>query len=88
MRVKVEGVITSIEQKTKGDKKFTELLLAQQGQKEQVQVRLPGHVEKHFSLYEVLEVAGRLMIWTLREGTGNMVMADESDLEALLGVAS
>lgn len=84
MRVKVEGVITSIEQKTKGDKKFTELLLAQQGMKEQVQVRLPGHVEKHFSLYQVLEVAGRLMIWTLREGTGNMVMVDEEEFDKML----
>jgi hypothetical protein len=76
MRVKVEGLITSIEQKTKGDKNFTNLLLAQTGEREQVQVRLLGHVADNYDELERIEFEGRLMTWTQRDGVGSMVMAD------------
>lgn len=76
MNVTVEGLITSVEPRTKNDKKFTELLLAQKGEKEQVTVRLDGHVEKNYELLQPAVFTGRLMIWKLREGIGSMVMAE------------
>ncbi|WP_459595080.1 hypothetical protein [Campylobacter jejuni] len=76
MMVTVEGHITSIENKTKEDKKFTELLLAQKGQKEQITVRLNGHVGDNYELFEVAEFKGRLMTWKQREGVGSMIMAE------------
>lgn len=76
MLVTVEGHITSIENKTKEDKKFTELLLAQKGQKEQITVRLNGHVGENYSLFEIAEFKGRLMTWKQREGVGSMIMAE------------
>lgn len=76
MFVTVEGHITSIEEKTKDDKDYTELMLAQQGQKEQVVIRLRGHKEQDYSLWEIAQFQGRLMFWKLSEGIGSMVMVD------------
>lgn len=73
MNVSVEGVVTSIEQKTKDDKKFTELLLAQKGEKQLIPVRLPGHVENDFSLYQIENFTGSLLTWKTRDGVGFMV---------------
>lgn len=79
MKVTVEGVITSIEQKSKEDKKFTEILLAQKGEKMQVTVRVPGHVEKNYSVFEVADFTGRLMMWKTRDAVGSMIMLDDED---------
>ena len=76
MRVTVEGVVTSIELKKKDDKTSTELLLAQQGQKEQVTVRLHEDQTQMFALWEVNKFEGRLMTWQTRQGVGSMVMVD------------
>ena len=73
MRVSVEGLITSIEEASKDDKKLTNLLLAQKGEKVQVSVRLPGHVAADYSEYEVKQFSGRLNTWTQRDGIGMMV---------------
>lgn len=75
MKIAVEGVVTSIEVKTKGDKPVTELLLAQQGEREQVKVRLEGNRSDDFSLYEVANFVGRLLIWKQRDSVGTMVLA-------------
>lgn len=77
MIVTVEGHITSIEEKTKEEKKMTELLIAQQGQREQIPVRLEGHVAKLFTLFETNKFTGRLMTWKQREGIGTMVLAND-----------
>lgn len=77
MVVTVEGVITSIEQKSKETEgkvnKFTELLLAQKGEKVQIPVRLPGHVEAQYSLFEVANFTGNLLSWKTRDSIGMMV---------------
>lgn len=73
MKVSVEGIITSIEEASKEDKKFTNLLLAQKGEKVQVAVRLPGHVGKDYSEFEIGSFSGRLLAWTQRDGVGMMV---------------
>lgn|GEM_PF-5355830 len=77
MRVSVEGVITSIEESSKEDKKFTNLLLAQKGEKVQVAVRLHGHVAKNYTEFEIGQFSGRLMAWSQREGVGMMVSVPE-----------
>lgn len=81
MVVTVEGVITSIEQRTKETdgkvNKFTELLLAQKGEKVQIPVRLPGHVETLYSLYEVGNFTGNLLSWKTRDSIGMMVSIRE-----------
>lgn len=82
MRVSVEGVITSIEEAskqdpTKGVQKFTNLLLAQKGEKVQVAVRLPGHVAKNYTEFEIGQFSGRLMAWSQRDGVGMMVTVPE-----------
>lgn len=74
MIVSVEGHITSIEEKVKDDKEITELMLAQQGQKEQIVVRLKGLKAENYTLFEIAEFTGRLMTWKQREGIGSMVM--------------
>jgi len=79
MKVTVEGIITSIEQKSKDDKKYTEVLMAQKGEKMQITVRIPGHVEKAYSLFEVAMFTGRLMMWKTRDAVGSMVMLDDED---------
>lgn len=85
MRVTVEGVITSIEQDVKRgsegnpDKKITKLLLAQKGEKQQVEVRLPGHVEKEYDLFHVQAFNGRLLSWKTRDGVGMMVSIAEEE---------
>ncbi|MNJ26033.1 hypothetical protein D3C77_204980 [compost metagenome] len=76
MIVTVEGHVTSIEDRTKDDKEFTELMLAQQGQKEQIVIRLKGHKSENFSMFEIAEFTGRLMTWKQREGIGSMVMVE------------
>ncbi|MNV55671.1 hypothetical protein D3C71_1479110 [compost metagenome] len=76
MVVTVEGHVTSIQEKTKDDKDYTELMLAQQGEKEQIVVRLKKHVADEYSLFEIGNFTGRLMTWKQREGIGSMVMVD------------
>lgn len=79
MRVTVEGVITSIEQKVKEDKKYTELLLAQKGEKMQVPVRVPGHVADQYDLFQVEKFSGSLIAWKTRDGIGMLInVMDES----------
>lgn len=77
MVVMVEGVITSIEKKTKDEKVSTELLLAQKGEKTQVTVRVPGDKVALYDLYEVASFHGRLMQWAGRNGVGSMVMCED-----------
>lgn len=74
MIVTVEGHITSIEEKSKDEKEFTELMLAQPGQKEQIVIRLKGFKADMYSLFEIAKFEGRLMTWKQREGIGSMVM--------------
>lgn len=82
MFVTVEGLITSIEVVKKEDKKFTTLLLAQKGEKEQVSVRLPGDQSKLYTELERNTFSGRLMTWTQGRNNqvGTMIMVpDEED---------
>ncbi|SFT00913.1 hypothetical protein [Paenibacillus sp. 453mf] len=76
MMVTVEGVITSVEEKTKDDKPYTELLLAQKGEKMQVTVRVPGAKSNDYEPFQVETFQGRLMQWATRNGVGSMVMVD------------
>jgi len=78
MVVTVEGVLTSVGVKEKNDKKNTELLLAQAGEKEQVTVRINGDVSKGYEgkLLTNHKFTGRLMMWSQRDGVGSMVVAD------------
>lgn len=78
MQIMVEGVITSIEQKSKDEKKYTELLLAQKGEKVQAKIRIPGHVAQQYSEFEVANFSGRLMTWNTRNGVDMMVMVDDA----------
>lgn len=71
MVVTVEGLITSIEVVKKDDKKYTTLLLAQKGEKEQVTVRLSGDQSNLFTELERNTFTGRLMTWT--QGRNNLV---------------
>lgn len=81
MRVTVEGVITSIDIKKtireNVEKISTELLLAQQGEKEQVTIRLNGDVRSSFKLFIPELFSGRLMTWTTRNGVGSMIMVED-----------
>lgn len=79
MQVMVEGVITSIEQKTKEEKKSTELLLAQKGEKVQVAVRLPGHQAANFEPFQIESFKGRLLQWRTRDGIGSMVVVGDDE---------
>lgn len=79
MQVTVEGVITSIEQKTKDDKKSTELLLAQKGEKVQVSVRLPGHQATNYEPFQIESFKGRLLQWRTRDGVGSMVLVGDDE---------
>lgn len=78
MRVTVEGMLTSVEVKSKENKKSTELLLCQQGEKEQVVVRLEGDLSKGYveKMLTHHVFSGRLMQWQTRNGVGSMVMAE------------
>jgi hypothetical protein len=76
MRVTIEGLITSVEQVTKDNKKFTNLLIMQRGERVQVQARLEGHVADNFEEMERVELKGRLQAWAQRDGIGMMVMAE------------
>lgn len=76
MRLTVEGTVTSIEVKSKNDKTFTELLLAQDGQKEQVTIRLDGDLSANYDRWTMEQFTGRLMTWATRNGVGSMVMVD------------
>lgn len=75
MVVTVEGIITSVEKKEKDGKVFTELLLAQKGEQNQVKVRLDGDQAQHYSEFERNSFMGRLMSWRTRDGVGMMVLA-------------
>lgn len=82
MKLIVEGVITSIEQLSKMGtdnkmKNYTQILLAQDGIKEQVTVRLPDHCADKYCKFEVNTFEGRLMTWTTRNGIGSMVMVND-----------
>lgn len=82
MKVTVEGVITSIEQKakdqgTKDEKKFTEVLLAQKGEKMQTKVRLPGHVGEQYTEFEVAEFTGNLLTWKTRDSVDMMITVED-----------
>lgn len=77
MKITIEGVITSIEEKEKEDKKYTDVLIAQKGEKMQVPVRLQGHVAERFDLYQVEAFTGRLLTWKARDGVGMMVTVDD-----------
>lgn len=77
MLVTVEGIVTSIEEKEKDDKKFTELMIAQKGERIQVLARIPGHVASQYSVFEVVNLNGRLITWKTRDGIGMMLMCDE-----------
>lgn len=77
MRVTIEGLITSVEQVTKDNKKFTNLLIMQRGERVQVQARLEGHVADSYEEMEQVELKGRLQAWSQRDGIGMMVMADK-----------
>ncbi|MFD3274591.1 hypothetical protein ACE3MS_31345 [Paenibacillus dendritiformis] len=75
MVVTVEGIITSVEKKEKDGKVFTELLLAQKGEQNQVKVRLDGDQAQQYSEFERNSFMGRLMSWRTRDGVGMMVLA-------------
>lgn len=75
MVVTVEGLVTSIEKKQKEEKVYTEILLAQKGEQQQVRVRLDGDQTQMFEEFEKATFFGRLMSWRTREGVGMMVMA-------------
>lgn len=78
MKVVVSGLVTSVQYEVKNEKPHTTVLLAQKGQKQQVTVRLPGHVDEAAG-YELTnqEFEGRVMMWSLRDGSvGSMVMVD------------
>lgn len=75
MVVTVEGIITSVEKKEKDGKVFTELLLAQKGEQNQVKVRLDGDQAQQYSELERNSFMGRLMSWRTRDGVGMMVLA-------------
>lgn len=77
MLVEVEGVITSIEAKTKDDKPYTEIMLAQKGVKEQVSVRLDGNRTNEFDVLEIGRFTGRLFTWKQREGIGSIIKVEE-----------
>lgn len=77
MKVKVEGCITSIEEKVKDEKQFTDILIAQTGERIQVLVRLTGHCAENYDAFEVKEFLGKLMQWRTKEGPiGCMVMVN------------
>lgn len=77
MQVTVKGVITSIQERKKDDREYTELYLAQPGERNQVAVRLNGHRANSFQPFDVQEFTGTLMIWKTRDGVGTLVMADD-----------
>lgn len=75
MVVTVEGIVTSVEKKEKNGEFFTELLLAQKGEQNQVRVRLSGDQTHQYSEFERSTISGRLMSWKTRDGVGMMVFA-------------
>jgi hypothetical protein len=81
MKVTVEGVVTSIALKESirdNEKRIsTELLLAQENQKEQVTIRLNGDLRNAFKLWKQEIFTGRLMTWTTRNGVGSMIMVED-----------
>lgn len=76
VKVIVEGIITSIQHERKDDKENTKIYLVQDGEREQVVVRMPGDQTNLYSLYEVQQFSGRLLSWKTREGVRSMVLAD------------
>lgn len=76
MRVTVEGLITSIEVGEKDGRPHTNILLAQQGEKVQVPVRLSGDKSNLYAPLEIATFTGRLGTWKQRDGIGTMVMAE------------
>lgn len=79
MIVTVEGTITSIDLKVKEGKESTELLLAQDKQKEQITIRLNGDLRNFFTQWKPQVFTGRLMAWSARNGVGSMIMVSDED---------
>lgn len=77
MQVTVQGHITSIDVRSKDDKIFTELMLAQKGEKELVPVRLAGAHDQNYSLFEIAEFNGRLLLWKTRDSIGKLVLVGD-----------
>lgn len=79
MRVTVQGIVTSVENRTRDEKNYTEILLAQKGEQQQVKVRLPGHVADRYSEFELAEFTGNLIAWKTRDGVGMMVNVNDGN---------
>lgn len=77
MRVTVEGLVTDVwEKNDKHGKPITEILLAQDGEREQTLVRLEGSQADMYQRYEKNAFTGRLVAWVSRgTNVGTMVMA-------------
>jgi len=69
----VTGNVTSIVEDTKNDKPITNLMLAQQGVKQQIAVRLDGH-DHELDLFQELTFTGSVMMWSTRSGADFMLM--------------
>lgn len=78
MKITVEGLLTSVAPHEKDGKKSTELFLAQQGEREQVKVRVEGDLVKTYTekMLTTQKFTGRLMTWNQRNGVGSMVIAE------------
>lgn len=76
MIVTVEGLITSIKTERKDNKDQTTVYLVQEGEREQVVVRLPGDKSNLYTTLERCSFVGRLINWKTRDGIGSMVLAD------------
>lgn len=79
MRVTVTGICMSAENRQREEKKYTELFLAQKGERMQVLVRLPGHQADRYTQFEDVTVTGNLLAWKTRDGVGLMVNVPDND---------
>ncbi|WP_138756551.1 hypothetical protein [Paenibacillus sinopodophylli] len=84
MIVTVTGTITSIDLRVKEGKESTELLLAQDKQKEQITIRLNGDLQEYFKQWTPQTFTGRLMAWGQRNGVGSMIMISDEDAAAIV----
>jgi len=80
MRATIEGTITSVSEDAKGEgaqqKKFTELLLLQEGERVQARVRVQGHGHGYNRLDEA-QFFGRVMAWGKRSGEADYMLMVE-----------
>lgn len=79
MIVTVEGVVTSIGVAKKDEKTITEILIAQQGEREQVKARYDGDRQSVTELFSPICVTGRLMMWKTRDGVGTLLLVNDDD---------